>query len=60
MQPFVVGGTVVDVTLVVDFQSPDEEGHGAGLRLGQITLSQLLADLQKLHGSGVFAHHEAS
>ena len=60
MQAFVVGGTVVDVALVVDFQGADKEGHGAGLRLRQVTLPQLLADFQELYGNRVLAHHEAS
>ena len=59
MQTFVVGGTIVDVAFVVDFQCPDEERHRTSLRLQQISLSQLLADLQKLHRNRVFAHHQA-
>ena len=59
MQALVVGGTVVDVALVVDFQRLDEERHGAGLRLGQIPLPQLFTDFKELHRDGVLAHHEA-
>ena len=60
MQPLVVGGPVVDVALVADFQGLDEERHGAGLRLCNIALTQLLADLQKLHRDGILAHQKAS
>ena len=60
MQALVVGGTVVDVAFVVDFQGPDEERHRAGLRLRQIPLPQLLTDFKKLHRTRVLTHHEAS
>ena len=46
MQPLVVGGAIVNVALVVDFQSFNQERQGTGLGLGQISLPQLLADLQ--------------
>ena len=60
MQAFVIGGTVVDVALVVDFQGFGEEGKGTGLRLRQIALPQLLADLQELYRDRVLAHQKAS
>ena len=60
MQAFVVGRTIVYVALIVDFQSLNQEGQGTSLRLRQIPLPQLLADLQKLHRNRVFAHHQAS
>ena len=60
MQPFVVGCPIVNVTLVVDFQGTDEEGHWASLRLCQVTLPKLFTDFQKLYRNWVFTHHEAS
>ena len=60
MQPLVVGGAVVDVALVVDFQGFNQEGQGTGLRLRQIFLLQLFADFQKLHRHCILAHHQAS
>ena len=60
MQALVVGSAVVDVALVVDFQGLNQEGQGTGLRLHEVTLPQLLADLQELHCRRVFADQQAS
>ena len=60
MQPLVVGRTIVDVALVVDFQGLDEERHLACLRLRDVALAQLVAYFKKLCRGGVFADEQTS
>ena len=60
MQALVVGAAVIDVALVVDVQSSQQEWHLANGGLLNVALPQLFADFQQLHGGDILAHQEAS
>ncbi len=60
MKSFVAAAPIIDIALVVEVQSLNEEGQGTALRLIDITLPELFADLQELGCGRVFAHHQAS